>query len=580
VPEQSSLTALDRLPRPFPRQFVPEQTDLTDVATVVDLFESLLAREIDSPDDLRGWLADRSELNDALDQVGSILYIRMTCQTDDAERAAAYEQFIQSIPPAVKPLSDRLDRMYLDARGRHGLDERTFEVHDRNTRADVELFRQDNVPLETDEALKSQEYQTICGAMTVEFRGEHYTLAQMGKFLLDPDRATREEAWRASVARRLADARKLDGLFDQMKSLRSRIARNADCPTYRDYMFRRYHRFDYSADDCKAFHRAVEQVVLPVWRKLLDRRAEKMGLSTLRPWDLAADPTGLPPLKPFEQVDELVGKSTEIFRRVEPALGEQFAGLAERGLLDLDNRKGKAPGGYQTTLAESRLPFIFMNAVGIDDNVRTLLHEGGHAFHSLAAADQPLHEYRHAPMEFSEVASMGMELLAGEHLDVFYPDRPDLVRSRVDHLEGVVHILPWVATIDAFQHWLYENPEHTADQRRDAWRATYDRFSTGAVDWSGLEDAKSCLWHRQLHIFEVPFYYIEYAIAQLGALQIWVRAKEDRARALADYRAALALGGSRPLSELFETAGIRFDFSAETIGPLMQAVSDELDALG
>jgi oligoendopeptidase F len=252
--------------------------------------------------------------------------------------------------------------------------------------------------------------------------------------------------------------------------------------------------------------------------------------------------------------------------------------MDEFGLLDLASRKGKAPGGYQSTLAEARKPFIFMNAVGLDGDLRTLLHEGGHAFHAFATQDEPLLPYRHAPMEFCEVASMSMELLAGEHLDVFYGD-DELARSRREHLEGVITLLPWIATIDGFQHWIYQNPDASAEGRREAWLRVRDRFAGFVVDWTGLEDEHRNLWHRQLHIFEVPFYYIEYGIAQLGALQVWVRSREVGAQALKDYRSALSLGGSRPLPELFEAAGIRFDFSSETIQPLVQAVSEELEKL-
>jgi oligoendopeptidase F len=303
-----------------------------------------------------------------------------------------------------------------------------------------------------------------------------------------------------------------------------------------------------------------------------------MELDRLRPWDLSVDPLGRDPLEPFEKVSELVRGVSEVFTRTDAVLGQQFAHMDELGLLDLASRKGKAPGGYQSTLAEARKPFIFMNAVGLDRDLRTLLHEGGHAFHAFAAQDEPLLSYRHAPMEFCEVASMGMELLAGDHLEVFY-DEDSLARSRREHLEGIITLLPWVATIDGFQHWIYQHPDADAAERRRAWLNVRDRFRGEVVDWTGLDEEHENLWHRQLHIFEVPFYYIEYGIAQLGALQVWVRSREDGARALRDYRDALSLGGSRPLPELFEAAGIRFDFSSDTISPLVKAVSDELERL-
>jgi oligoendopeptidase F len=442
----------------------------------------------------------------------------------------------------------------------------------------VELFRYQNVPLQTEEALLSQQYQTLCGAMTVEFDGEECTLPQMRKFLLEPDRTVRESAWRTVARRRLADRDKLEELFARMLGLRRQIAGNAGCRDYQRYKFCQYHRFDYAPEDCRAFGRAVEHCVVPLHDEIMRRRRQTMELDELRPWDTSVDPHGRPPLKPFEDVGRLVSGAFEAFSRTDPELGRQFAEMARMGLLDLSSRKGKAPGGYQETLSEARRPFIFMNAVGVDDDLHTLLHEGGHAFHALACADEPLLAYRHAPMEFCEVASMSMELLAGEHLSVFY-DAEDLKRSRRQHLETIVWLLPWVATIDSFQDWIYSHPDHSADERRAAWLAARERFGGSVVDWSGLDEERAYEWHRQLHIFELPFYYIEYGIAQLGALQVWARARQDGPQALADYRSALVLGGSRPLPELFEAAGIRFDFSEDTMKPLVDAVAEELAAL-
>jgi oligoendopeptidase F len=410
--------------------------------------------------------------------------------------------------------------------------------------------------------------------MTVEFEGKERTLPEMGKFLREPERPLRERAWRATADRRLQDRERLDGIFDKMTPLRVEIAGNAGFERYTEYKFRDYHRFDYTPEDCRRYHETVGRLVVPLWRKVLERRRRAMRPDALRPWDTSVDPQGLPPLKPFEKPEELIDGVRKIFHRLDAQLGAQFDEMDRLGLLDLASRKGKAPGGYQSTLDEVRKPFIFMNAVGLDRDVTTLLHEGGHAFHSLAAAGDPLVNYRHAPMEFCEVASMGMELLASDHLDVFY-NPEDLKRSRREHLEGIAFILPWVATIDAFQQWLYAHPGHTRDERRDAWVETLGHFDGGIVDWTGLDDERGWLWHRQLHIFEVPFYYIEYGIAQLGALQLWTKARNDPAEALAGYKRALALGGSRPLPELFEAAGLTFDFSEKTIAPLVKAVEEE-----
>ncbi len=558
------------------RTFVPEDADLRNKEEVVFLYEQLHDREIPSSEKVEQWLLDRSELDAALDQEAGTLYIQMTCQTDHAEYAEDYKKFIETITPAVEPLENKLDQKYLALRERFPFQGSRYEVYDRAIRAGVELFREENVPLKTQVHLLSQEYQSICGGMTVHFKEKEYTLAQMEKFLRETDRTVRESAWAVMAERRLQERDRLDEVFDKMLTARNTIATNAGCDGFCDYQFRAYQRFDYTPQDCKRYHRVIEEVVVPVEKKILERRREQMKLESLRPWDIRVDPLGRPALKPFEKTHGLVGGVTEIFGKVHSQWGTQFHQMAEKGLLDLDSRKGKAPGGYQNTLAEARQPFIFMNAVGLDDDVKTLLHEGGHAFHALACAGEPIHDYRHAPMEFCEVASMSMELLGEEYLSVFY-DKEDAQRSRRSHLEGIIQILVWVANIDAFQHWIYENPGHTRQQRAQAWITTWKRFGGNLVNWHGLEKFQESMWHRQLHIFEVPFYYMEYGIAQLGALQIWLNARKDRSGSIARYRKALSLGGSRPLPELFEAAGLKFDFSENTIAPLVRAVEKELE---
>ncbi len=558
------------------REFVGQDADLTNKDEVVALYKILNERDIFSKEDLEKFLMDRCELEAALDQAGSTIYIQMTCQTDDESKAKAYQDFIQNVAPAVKPLDDQLNRKYNEAAKAYPLDKERYEIHDRAINTDIELFCEKNIPLQTKIALLSQEYQTTTGAMTVDFDGEEKTMPEMGKFQLDPDRSLRERAWQATVARRLQDRDKLDDLFNKMLKLRHEVAINAGFENYRDYKFKAYHRFDYTPNDCKKYHEAVEKVVVPLWGKVLEKRKQKMGVDVLRPWDLNVDPLGRTPLKPFEKVEELIGGVQKIFDGLDSELGKQFQEMNDLGVLDLASRKGKAPGGYQSTLAEARKPFIFMNAVGVDQDVWTLLHEGGHAFHALATANEELYPYRHAPMEFNEVASMGMELMGSDCLNEFYSD-DDAARSREVHLNDIIHILCWVANIDAFQHWIYENPQHTTEERSKKWVELYDKFGGCFIDWSGLAKEKDSVWHRQLHIFEVPFYYIEYAISQLGALQLWLNAKDDKPKTLVNYRRALELGGAKHLPELYEAAGIKFDFSKETIEPLVEAVRCEID---
>ncbi len=565
------------VPETFPHQWLPEKTELKTWEQIEPWFQKLLAMPIDSPGDLERWLDAAGELNAAVGQEGAMRYVAMTCQTDDPDREAAYLSFIRDIEPKLKPFQNEVRNRYLDSPFRAQLPADRYHVFNRALENRRALYREANIARETRLAELEQQYQKTIGAMTVTFQGQERTLAQMAPFLEETDRSLRQSAWELSANRRLQDKDALDDLFDAMLVLRGEIAHEAGFASYVDFAFRQRERFDYGVADALKFHAAVEKVVVPLARKIQDEHRAALGIASLRPWDTAVDPLGRPPLKPFDDVSRLAEGTETIFREIDPELGAQFAFMRKQELLDLANRKGKAPGGYQTTFEDDRLPFIFMNAVGLDGDVRTLLHEGGHAFHTLAARGEPLAAYRESPIEFCEVASMTMELFGASNLDPFY-GRAEADRSNRKLLEGIVLILPWIATVDAFQHWIYSHPGHTRDDRKAAWRTLVDRFG-GIVDWSGYEDARDHSWHRQLHIFLYPFYYIEYGIAQLGALQIWRRSLTDRAGAVAGYRRALALGGSRPLPELFEAAGTRFGFDEELIAPLMNTIGEELGRL-
>jgi oligoendopeptidase F len=574
-----NLLPFGDLPGYRPRRFVPKQIDLGDWGQIAPLFDQLEAQAsaIETPAALEAWLLDGGELNAALDEESSKRYIAMTCHTDDAGAEKSYLHFVEQIEPQLKPRQFKLAELYLAHPLRKQLPRDRYAVLDRNTQVQVELFRPENVPLETEEAKLSQQYQKLSGALTVRFRGEEKTLVQMSRYLEEPDRALRQEAWELVAQRRLQEAAKFEEVFEGLLRLRERIAANAGFANYREYAFRARGRFDYTPADCLRFHEAIERELMPVLRDLQAERRQQLGLATLRPWDLAVDPLNRPPLRPFEQVEMMVSKTQEIFNRLDRDLAAGFRTMHDLHLLDLDNRKGKAPGGYQSTLAESRLPFIFMNAVGVQRDVETILHEAGHAFHALATRPEELYAYRSAPIEFCEVASMSMELLGNEHLEAFYAPA-EVKRARRDHLEGIIEIFPWIATVDAFQHWIYTHPGHTRAERTQAWLALMDRFG-GEVDWTGHELVRANLWHRQLHIFIHPFYYVEYGIAQLGALQVWANSKRDRSQALRHYQNGLALGGSKPLPELFAAAGCRFDFSQQTVKPLIGLVRTELKNL-
>jgi oligoendopeptidase F len=574
-----NLLPFGKLPPHQPRTFVPQKIDLGDWPQIAPLFGQLevLAARAKSAAALEDWLLSWSELNAALDEEASRRYIAMTCHTDSADAEKAYLHFVENVEPQLKPHQFALEKIYVAHPQREKLPKARFQVFDRDVENHVALFRPENVPLETGEAKLCQRYQKLSGSLTVNFRGEEKTLVQMGRYLEEPERALRREAWELVAKRRLQEADAFDDIFDQLITLRQQIAKNAGFDNYRDYAFRQKGRFDYTPEDCLQFHSAIEKEIMPAVREIQNERQRQMKLEKLRPWDLSVDPQNRAPLKPFAQVDEMVSRTQKMFNHLDPGLAGDFTEMQDLHLLDLDNRKGKAPGGYQQNLSESRVPFIFMNAIGLQRDVETLLHEAGHAFHALATRDEDLYPYRSAPIEFCEVASMAMELLANEFLEEFY-SVPEANRARRTHLEGIIGFFPWMAIVDAFQHWIYTHPGHSRIERRAAYLKLMDRFG-GDLDWTGYEESRAFSWHRQLHIFIHPFYYVEYGIAQLGALQVWANSKRDQAKALNDYKKSLALGGSRPLPELFSAAGCKFQFDAATIRPLIQLANLELKKL-
>jgi len=580
-----NLLPFEKLAAYKPRTFVPPAIDLGDWSQIAPLFDQLESRaaRCQTAAELEQWLLAWSELSAALDEEASRRYIAMTCHTDNASAEKAYLHFVENVEPKLKPRQFELEVIYVKHPVREKLPPARYQVFDRDVKNHVELFRPENVALETEDAKLCQQYQKLSGSLTVNFRGAEKTLVQMGRYLEEPDRALRQEAWELVTRRRLQEVDKFDDIFDRLIELRQQTARNAGFKNYRDYAFRRLNRFDYTPEDCTRFHDAVAREVMPAVREIQAARRHQLGLDKLhpghlRPWDLSVDPQNRPALKPFGEVGEMVSRTQKIFDRLDGELAGGFRQMQDLHLLDLDNRKGKAPGGYQQTLAEARVPFIFMNAVGQQRDVETILHEAGHAFHALAARDEDLHPYRNnPPIEFCEVASMSMELLGNEFIEEFYAPA-EANRARRVHLEGVVGVFPWIATVDEFQHWIYTHPGHSRAERATAWLELMDRFG-GDVDWSGYETARANLWHRQLHIFTHPFYYIEYGIAQLGALQVWANSKRDKVKALNDYKKSLVLGGSRPLPELFAAAGCTFKFDAATFKQLIELVRTELKQL-
>jgi oligoendopeptidase F len=557
------------LPSPTFR-FVPAGLDAGSTEQLGRWFDELANRPLDDAAALARWLADESELLARIAGEQARRYVRMTCNTADAAAKAAYLAMEQDVMPSVKLRSNELDRKFLATPAVHALPPRDYEVVVRRRRTQVELFREENTELQRQEAELQTQQQQVMGSITVPFDGKVLTLQQLAPWFESQDRAARERAFRAGLAARSSHWPRLERIFEQLVQLRTEMARNAGYATYTPYRFLELGRYDYDQQTCRALHDAIADCVVPAVRDLDRRRARRLGLPRLRPWDLEFDPEGRPPLRPFATQPELV----DLARRILGGVDARYAGwideLARRDLFDLMSRSGKAPGGYQYQLEDERVPFLFLNGVGVHQDVQTMLHECGHAFHSLLCRDHDLLLHRDYPIEIAETASMAMELIGLEHLGGVY-SATDTARVQRRHLEGVLRTLTWIASIDAFQHWVYGQPAHTPEQRRVAWLDIRRRFG-GDVDWSGCEEAFAMQWIAQSHLFTHPFYYIEYAIAQLAALQVWQRYRRDRTGALAAYQRALALGGSRPLPELFATMQVRFDLGAEALQPLVDDV--------
>ena len=561
--------------------FVPENFDPSDFANIEPLGKKLLEEPAATAEEAEQWLRNASQLFAVLWEYGTRKHIDNACFTEDEEKEKAFLHYIQQIQPKLEPLMFELKKKVLSAGGLDRLEAPGIAVLKRKWSTDVELFREENVPLEVKDEELATDYGKITGAMTVEFDGQTRTLQQMAPYYEQTDRGVREKAWRTVADRRLQDRDRIEDLFEKQLEVRAQIAANAGLPNYRAYMWQAKKRFDYSPEDVLGFCESVQKVVVPLTARLDTERRELLGLEKLRPWDTSVDPKGRPPLKPFDpaDIDGFVEKTRRCFDRYSPPFAQMFQSLKDHGDLDLDSRQGKRPGGFQASLEASRRPFIFMNAAGVQSDVVTMLHEGGHAFHYLDSRDIENVFVRHAPLEFCEVASMSQELLGADHYDVFYDDPDHAGRAKRQQLERSIRLFNWVATIVAYQHWLYTHEGHDRTHRQEAWGHILGRFEGGVVDWTGLEPYRDAAWQRQIHLFSYPFYYIEYGIAQLGALQVWLRYQQEPKAALADLREAFRLGGTRPLPEVFAAAGIEFDFSEATLQRLVDAVGEQLERL-
>ncbi|MCF2445201.1 M3 family oligoendopeptidase [Dyadobacter sp. CY345] len=561
------------------RVFIGEEFDLKSWEDLQPFYDNLKAREINSASDLRQWFLDRSELESYLSENFAWRYIRQTCDTANTGLINALQFFITEIQPKLAEYGNELDKKAVESKYLNELTDQGFSITIRGMKKAIELFREENIPLQTEMQTEERRYGAIAGAMTVTLDGEEMTLQKASDRLQSTDRAVREEAWRAVAERRYQDHDTLDELLNKLVTLRDQVGKNAGFDNYRDYMFAAMGRFDYTPQDCFNFHASVKEAVVPLLNDMANNRKSALQVDQLRPWDTKVDPKVLAPLKPFNSGEELLDKTIRCFSRLDPFLGNCLQIMKNMKHLDLESRKGKAPGGYNYPLEEIGVPFIFMNATSNLRDMITLLHEGGHAVHSLVTRDLALNSFKHTPSEVAELASMSMELITMDFWDEFFDNENDLRRAKIQHLESIIETLPWVATVDKFQHWMYENPMHTADERTDAWVRIYKEFTDEVLDWSGLESFRKYLWQRQLHIYEVPFYYIEYGIAQLGAIGVWKNYRENPEEGLKGYLDALKLGYTAPITEIYAAANIPFDFSREYITDLMQFVHNELERL-
>lgn len=553
-------------------RFVPGGFDPSNVEAVEGLYSKLEACDVSTREALEAFILDWEELSAVLEEENIASYVDMSSDTSNADYEARYMRYVENIMPVFEQRGFAIKQKIVGSPAVSDLGP-NYAMLLRDIKAEVGLFREENVPLSMEEIKLGQEYEKLTGNETAEFEGKTYTLTQLRPFLQEPDRRVREGAWRARAQVKLQDAATVDGIFDKMYELRSRIAHNAGFANYRDYMFQAYKRFDYTPEDCLGFHAAIEKHVVPLVQADWERRRHLLGLGSLRPWDTDVDPYAAKPLRPFETVDRLKEGGKRVVSQVDPQLGDFLDTMVRDGLLDLENRPGKAPGAYCISLPDSLVPYIHMNAVGMKHDVDTLLHEGGHAFHYFLARDLPLKSYHSTGAEFSEVASMSMELLSRPYMSEFYSEE-ELGRLLDDQLRTVLSMLPWIAMLDSFQHWVYTAEDHGPEARRAKWREIEQRFRPG-LDWTGLEQYRDIGW-QYLHVFVYPFYYVEYGIAQLAALQVWLRSLEDLRGAVEAYKQALSLGGSRPLPELFQAAGLQFGMDDRIVGMVAERTAAQI----
>ena len=561
------------------RQFLSQDLEIDSWIKIEPFFKELKNRKINSTIELEKWLTDRSELEAALSEDFAWRYIKMTCDTSNQILTDAYNFFVSEIDPHIAPYSNELNIKFVQSPFLKELDNTTYQIYIRGIKKALALYREENIPLQTKIATESQKYGAITAEMTITWEGKEITLQMASSLMKDTNRKIREEVYHKIQKRRSLDTKTLNDLFSELIQLRHQVAVNAGFKNYRDYKFDELGRFDYTVKDCFHFHESIAKEILPLAEVSDQDRKNKLQLDALKPCDTDVDVEGKAPLKPFSSATELTEKSIACFTKVRPAYGAYLEIMKRMGYLDLDSRIGKAPGGYNYPLYEIGVPFIFMNSVGTHRDLVTMVHEGGHAIHSFVTRDLLLTDFKSTPSEVAELASMSMELISMEHWEVFFKNADDLKRAKKEQLDKSLKTLLWIAAVDKFQHWVYENPTHTVEERMENWKNTIDQFTSKVVDYTGLDDVRARGWQSQLHIFEVPFYYIEYGMAQLGAIALWRNYKLDPEKALDQYEAALRLGYMKSIPEIYKTAGIEFNFSQAYVKELADFVKSELEKI-
>ncbi|MCO5230028.1 MAG: M3 family oligoendopeptidase [Chitinophagales bacterium] len=558
------------------RVFVAEDLNIQEWADIQPYFEKLLQAECNNVEELEKWMQNRSELESVVSEDYHWKYVYQSCDTNNAEKEAALNRFLENIMPHWMQISNQLNEKISHSPYLNQLDSKKYKIYLRSLKNQLELFREGNIPLMTEVDKLANEYGKISGAMTIEHDGQTLTLQQAQKLLQSTDRNLRKDVFEKIQNRRAQDSETLEDLFDKLLQLRHQIALNAGFDNYRDFMMRSLGRFDYGVNDCENFHQSIANVILPIMKDIHLDRKNRLNYTSLKPYDMDVPTSSDAPLRPFETAQELLDKSISVLNQVDNYFGECIHTMENMHHLDLDSRIGKRPGGYNMPLPEIGVPFIFMNAAGTHSDVVTMLHESGHAVHNFLTKDLVYNFDKDFGSEVAELASMSMELMTMDNWDVFYTDEALLKRAKREQMERILSILPWIAIVDKFQHWIYTHPTHSREERKQSWRAITDEFSTKVVDWTDYDSFLDYSWHRQLHIFEVPFYYIEYGIAQLGALGVWRNYRKNASQAIQQYKTALSLGGTVSIPEVYEAAGVKFDFSQNNISQLAAMIKDEL----